>query len=141
MLARAPRPRNFWQLVPALFALVGIGLLPWTLWLSVALPSNHRAPHWDITWAGFDVMLMAALLGTAVAALRRSRFLVPTAAAGGGLLLADAWFDCLTAGPGGDLGLALGLAFGVELPLAGICFWIALDAERFYEAADRLRGE
>ncbi len=126
------------RLVPALFVLVGIGLLPWTLYLAVALPSHHRTPHWDVTWAGFDVMLMIALVTTAVAALRHSHLLPVAAGTAGGLLLADAWFDCLTAGGGGDLALALGLAFGVELPLAALCLWIVLDKETFYKAADRL---
>ena len=78
MVADARRERFLWKWVPALFALVGIGLLPWTLWLSVALPSHHLARHWDLAWAGFDVLLMSTLLGTAVAAVRRS----PSSASG-----------------------------------------------------------
>jgi hypothetical protein len=140
MVANAERERLFWKWVPALFALVGIGLLPWTLWLSVALPSHHLARHWDLAWAGFDVMLMTTLLATAVAAVRRSSLLPGAAAAGGALLVADAWFDVWTAAPGDDRLLAMVLALAVELPLAGLCFWIVLDADRFYLAAGRFRS-
>src|SRR6266571_4964992 len=139
MVADARRERFLWKWVPALFALVGIGLLPWTLWLSVALPSHHLARHWDLAWAGFDVLLMSTLLGTAVAAVRRSPLLVGAAAAGGALLIADAWFDVLTGGPGDDRLLAVVLALAIELPLAVLCFWIVFDAERFYLAAGRWR--
>ncbi len=139
MVTNAQRERFFWKWVPSLFAFVGIGFLPWTLWLSVALPSHHLARHWDLAWAGFDVLLMATLLGAAVAAVRRSPLLVGAAAAGAALLIADAWFDVLTAGPGTDRLVAVVLALAVELPLALLCLWIVVDAERFYLAAGRWR--
>jgi hypothetical protein len=51
-----------------LFAVLGLGLLPWALWLGYSLPSRQVAHHWDLAWAGFDVVLAAALLSE-----RRSR--------------------------------------------------------------------
>jgi hypothetical protein len=128
------------QLAPRLFALVALALVPWALWLAKTLPSQHRSDHWDLAWGGFDGLLAAALLGAAIAAARRSPFLPSWATAAGTLLVVDAWFDVLTSSSGGELHLAIVLAAGGELPLAAISFWVALDAERFYAAAARLRG-
>jgi hypothetical protein len=128
------------QLAPRLFALVALGLVPWALWLAKTLPSQHRSEHWDLAWGGFDVLLAAGLLGTAVAAARRSPYLPSWATAAGTLLVVDAWFDILTSNSGGELRLAIALAACGELPLAALAFCVALDAERFYAAAARLGG-
>src|SRR5438045_497139 len=123
---------------PRLFAVVALALLPWALWLAKTLPSNHRSEHWDLAWGGFDVMLAVALLGAAIAAVRRSPLLQSWATAAGTLLVVDAWFDVLTSNGGGELEAAVVLAAFAELPLAALTFWVALDAERFYATARRL---
>jgi len=125
--------------VPAILMLVALGLLPWTLWLTLALPSRHVAEHWDLAWGGFDVFLSASLVTTAPALVRRHRLVQGAAAASGALLLADAWFDSATAGPGRDFTTAIVLAAACELPLAALCFWIAKDTEQLYAAATWLR--
>ena len=33
-----------------LFAVLGLGLLPWALWLGYSLPSRQVAHHWDLAW-------------------------------------------------------------------------------------------
>src|SRR5207249_11003835 len=124
---------------PRLFGLVALALVPWSLWLAKTLPSHHDAEHWDLAWGGFDVLLAAALLATAISAARRSPYLPSFATASGTLLVVDAWFDVLTSSAGRELEAAVLLAAIAELPLAAIAFWIALDAERFYAATDRLR--
>jgi hypothetical protein len=108
-----------------LFAVLGVALLPWTLWLGLSLPSRKVAEHWDVAWAGFDLVLAGAMLGTAVALFRRSSLLRSWAAAAGALLVADAWFDVVTSAAGWERWLAAGLAAFAELPLAVLCFAIS----------------
>ncbi len=108
-----------------MLAVLGVGLLPWTLWLALTLPSRKVAEHWDLAWVGFDLVLAAALLATAAAILRRSPFVPATAAATGALLLADAWFDIVTASSSRERWFAIGLALVAELPFAGFCLALA----------------
>ena len=82
--------------VPPLLALTALLLVPWTICLATTLPSHEVAEHWDVAWAGFDVMLAAALLATALSAWHGGRFLQACAACAGTLLVVDAWFDLLT---------------------------------------------
>jgi hypothetical protein len=126
------------RLAPLLIV-VGVGLVPWTLWLTWTLPTQHVARHWRAAWVGYDTALAALLLATGVAAIRRSPTIVVLASAAGTLLLADAWFDVVTADRGGEvLESALEAVFA-EIPLAIVCFWIAYDSERFFVGTDRLR--
>jgi hypothetical protein len=108
-----------------LFAVLGLGLLPWTLWLGLSLPSRKVAEHWDLAWVGFDLVLAASLLATAAALVRRSPLLEAFAAATGALLVADAWFDIVTASTVRERWFAVGLALVGELPLALLCFVLA----------------
>jgi hypothetical protein len=114
--------------LPPLLALIALGLVPWALWLATVLPSHEVAEHWDIAWAGFDLILAAAILATAVSAWRHGPFLQACAASAGTLLVVDAWFDLLTSG-GRNLTYAIVLAAGAELPLAAVCLWIVLDPD------------
>jgi hypothetical protein len=116
--------------VVPLFALAGIVLVPWIVFLVRSLPSTHAAAHWDIAWAGFDVGLALLLLGVAAAAWRRSPWLEGAATAAAALLVVDAWFDILTSSTRVELGMAIGEALLVELPLTGLCLLLARDAER-----------
>jgi len=118
---------------------IGIALVPWTLWLTWSLPAQHIARHWRAAWVGYDVALALLLLATGIAVIRRSPQIVLLAAAVGTLLLADAWFDVVTAAGGGDVAESVLEAVLAEIPLALVCFWIAYDAERFFLGTDRLR--
>jgi hypothetical protein len=109
----------------AFFAALGVLLVPWSVWLLHSLPSRQVAHHWDLAWAGFDVVLAAALLGTAFALLTGRAVGRSFAAATGALLLADAWFDVVTAGGSRDRWAALALAVCAEVPLAILCFALA----------------
>jgi len=106
-------------------AMLGVGLLPWTLWLGLSLPSRKLAEHWDLAWVGFDLVLAASLLATAFSLVRHSPLLEAFAAATGALLLADAWFDIVTASSNKERWFAVGLALAGELPLAAVCFVLA----------------
>lgn len=116
--------------VVPLFLLAAIVLVPWIVFLARSLPSTHAAAHWDVAWAGFDGGLALLLLSVAVAAWRRSPWLEGAATAAAALLVVDAWFDILTATTHLQLGIAIGEALLVELPLALLCLLLARDAER-----------
>ena len=128
--ASEPRPWHPPRWVVPLFGLAALLLVPWVILLVAALPSAHRAAHWDIAWAGFDVGLALLLLTVAVVAWRRSPWLEGAATATATLLLVDAWFDILTASTGTELVVAVTEAAFVELPLAVLCLRLARDTER-----------
>ena len=71
---------------------------------------------------------------TAVAAWRRWALLRACAAATGALLVADAWFDIVLESRSNDLAFALIEAFAAELPLAALCFWLALNRSKTMQA-------
>jgi hypothetical protein len=104
-----------------LIVLVAV-MVPWTLWLSVALPSRHTSHDWDSTWVGFDLVLLTGLALTAAGYWRRWAILPIVASASGMLLFADAWFDVTLSGADGA---SLFLAVAAELPVGAFCFWIA----------------
>jgi hypothetical protein len=116
--------------VVPLFAVAAVVLVPWIAFLVRSLPSTHAASHWDIAWAGFDGGLALLLVAVAIAAQRRSSWLEGAATAAAALLVVDAWFDVLTSSSHLELGIAIGEAALVELPLAALCLVIARDAER-----------
>jgi hypothetical protein len=130
-----PLPR--W--VVALLAAVAVLLVPWTIYLTVSLPSRHITAHYDVAWVGFDVALIAAVAATALAAVRRTRWLVPLAAVTGTMLLCDAWFDIVTSQGAGEVGEAIGEAVVGELPLAALCAFIVVEEGRFLRTLARVR--
>jgi hypothetical protein len=131
-----PLPRvPLW--VTALFAVVALGLVPWTLYLTFTLPSRHLTEHYDLAWVGFDCGMALAFAATAWAAFRRLEWLVPLAAVTGTMLVCDAWFDVVTSRTGGEMWEAIALAVLAELPIAGVCAFIVVDAETFLAATVR----
>jgi hypothetical protein len=126
-----PRPTRLRQWVIAVFTAIGLGMLPWTIWLSASLKPHHETEHWDLAWSGFDTGLAIAFLLTAFAAWRRSPWVGALAAATGTLLVTDAWFDISLESHSEELRKAIYLALFAELPLAAACFWIAYRTERF----------
>ena len=116
--------------VVPLFGLAALVLVPWVVVLVVALPSVHRAAHWDIAWAGFDVALALLLVTVAVVAWKRSPWLEGAATATATLLFVDAWFDVLTSSTRAEFLVAIGEAVLVELPAAVLCLLLARTAER-----------
>ena len=87
-----------------LLLVLGLLTLPWIAGLAVVLPSSERSAHYDVSWAGFDLLLCVLLLRTGWDALKRNEQSELTAA----------------------------MALCVELPLAGLCLWICgrVDTER-----------
>jgi hypothetical protein len=81
----------------ALMTISAAFLVPWSVYLARSLPNRYVAPHWTLTWVGFDVILAVLFTGTAVLGLLRRELVALTAFASGVLLLCDAWFDITTA--------------------------------------------
>ena len=120
--------------VTLLLGLVAAALVPWTLYLTFALPSRHLTFHYDLAWVGFDVALTVSFGATAWAAFRGSQWLVPLAAVTGTMLVCDAWFDVVTSQSGSEMWEAIVEAALAELPLAALCAFIVYDAETFLAA-------
>jgi hypothetical protein len=126
-----PRHRRLRALALTVLACFAIAIFPWTGYLAATLPTEHHTRHWDMLWVGFDVGVGMAAIATLVAVVRRARWLTMAASVLGTLLVCDAWFDVLTSIGGRDLRWALVEALCGELPLAGLCFWLARDALEF----------
>ncbi len=94
-----------------------IAMVPWLGYLSMTLPGNYVAHNWPLTWVGFDILLVGFMLTTAVLGYLRRQLLVLAAFTTGVLLICDAWFDLMTAGPK-DIGLSVATALLIEVPLA-----------------------
>ena len=111
----------------AAYGLIGCGsvVFGWAFVLCVTLPARTTAQHWSAVWAGLDAMEALGFVATGVLLLRRGRHRCTAAAATSALLVVDVWFDTMTAAPGAGLALALLMAGGLELPLAGVCAAIA----------------
>ncbi|MGZ4525441.1 MAG: hypothetical protein ACXVX7_03085 [Mycobacterium sp.] len=100
-------------------------MIPWLGYLSTTLPENYVAHNWTLTWVGFDVLLMVFMVATAVLGYLRRQVLIPAAFTTGVLLICDAWFDLMTAGPR-DVRLSVATALLIELPLAAFMIVSAL---------------
>lgn len=92
-------------------------LIPWIVYLASTLPDIYMAHNWTATWVGFDSLLVIFMAATAVLGFLRRQVLILTAFTTGVLLICDAWFDIMTAGPN-DMWLALVTALFGALPLA-----------------------
>jgi predicted branched-subunit amino acid permease len=114
--------------ITLVFGAIGLGLLPWTAWLSSSLHQHHSTDNWDLAWAGFDSVLAALFILTAYASWQRRPWLPASAAATGALLIADAWFDVTLESRTNDLKVAIFEAVVGELPLAAVCFWIGFKS-------------
>lgn len=108
-------------------------LVPWIVYLAVTLPPQYVAHNWDVTWVGFDVLLLAMMVATAVLGYLRRQMLVLTAFATGVLLVCDAWFDVMTA-HGDEQVWSVVSALLVELPLAAILITGSLQILRLVAA-------
>ena len=115
------------------FAVLAALMVPWTAYLAVSLPSEQRTAHYDLAWAGFDVGLFAVLVWAAWSAATRSRWLAVAASLNAGFLVVDAWFDVVTAPDRRELMMALASAALIELPLAVVSVWLAVNGQRIIE--------
>jgi hypothetical protein len=114
-----------------------VGFLPWIVYLGLTLPRRARADHYDLAWIGFDAAMWLVLAALGWVALKRHPATGPVAAVASTMLVVDAWFDVTTSSSGGQFVLALVLALGAEVPLAIVCAWAAINAERIRARAHR----
>jgi len=121
---RLPR----WLLVT--YGCFTLGIVPWIVFLLYSLPSRHVSRHWDVMWVGFDMALLAVLTATLYLGHKRSGWIVMPAVALATLLVADAWFDILTAHPGPQLAISLATGLVLELPVAVASAWLAARTMR-----------
>jgi hypothetical protein len=119
-----------WRWLGPLAVLCSVVLVPWTIYLGLTLPAHADADHYDVAWVGFDAAMCIVLAGCGYCALRRSTALEIFAAVSATMLLVDAWFDLITASTRSEILSALLLALVAEVPLALICAWTAVNAER-----------
>jgi hypothetical protein len=131
-LAPAPVVARTRRLRLAPMAGGAIGLIPWIVFLVITPPAIYVARNWPATWVGFDVLLVAFMVATVALVFLRRQWVPLTAFTTGVLLICDAWFDVMTAGPH-DLWSSAATATLVELPLA---FILIITALRIF-AADR----
>ena len=117
-LVPAPVVARMRRLRLALMVGGAIGLV----FLVITLPANYVA-------LGFDVLLVAFMVTTAVLVFLRRELALLTAFTTGVLLICDASFDVMTAGPH-DLWVSGLTATLVELPLAVILITTALRSRR-----------
>jgi hypothetical protein len=103
-------------------------LFPWIFYLYHTLPRRELSSHYRAAWVGFDIILFGQLARTGFYALKeRWRHLVrPHAASCATLLIVDAWFD-ITTSARSELPVSILEAAVVELPLAALCWWVALS--------------
>ncbi len=95
-----------------------VGLVPWTIYLALSLPDRYRAEHWNVAWAGFDVMLLLAMAATVVLGWRRHPAVLVAVAASATMLVCDAWFDITLDAGTSEVWESVASAVFVELPLA-----------------------
>jgi hypothetical protein len=125
------RPVPRW--VAPVFGLLAAFTVPWVAYLAATLPGHAVTVHYRLAWVGFDAGLVLALTLTAVQAYNGHRRVALAAAATATMLVVDAWFDVTTTPRGPDLLVSVLLALLVELPLAGLCLWIAWHSDRVVE--------
>jgi hypothetical protein len=107
----------------------GIALIPWTVYLGFTLPQNYSAQHWQLTWVGFDILLLGFMIATAVLGFVHHHLLTLFAFTTGVLLVCDAWFDVLTA-KRGDFAVSVLTAVLGELPIAAVLIFGTLRIAR-----------
>jgi hypothetical protein len=87
------------------------------IYLAFTLPENYVAHNWPATWIGFDCVLIAFMIATAVLGWLRRELVILPGFTTGVLLICDAWFDIMTAGPG-QLWMSVVTAVLLNVPAA-----------------------
>ncbi|MFN8098405.1 MAG: hypothetical protein U0Q21_08980 [Dermatophilaceae bacterium] len=122
----APRTIGPREIIVTLMGLSTLALIPWIAYLAFTLPRVYLVKGWDVTWFGFDVILVFFMGATAVFGYLRRQMVMLTAFATGVLLICDAWFDVMMSNREDGVG-ALTSALIIELPLA---FLLIVGASR-----------
>jgi hypothetical protein len=116
------------RILPRLFALCGVLLVPWIALLIWQLHGEAGKRGLNSSWVGLDILESACLLAVAFLLSRRHRATSPVAAATAAILCMDAWFDTMSAASQWPYAESLAMACFVELPLAALLGWTAWRA-------------
>ena len=108
-----------------LYAAGSIAIALWAIGLAFNLPTRHVVRHWDLAWVGFDFIIGAVMMLTALFVAKKSRYVIISSSTLGGLLVTDAWFDILMSRAGHEAAKAIFFAIGIEIPVAVFSFYIA----------------
>jgi len=114
-----------------------LGLVPWIVYLARTLPRRAPADNYDVAWIGFDIGMGVVLAALAICAARRLTATGPVAAVAATMLCVDAWFDVVTTDDRREFAMSVLTAVFAELPLALVCAWVAINAERVRRRAYR----
>ncbi len=109
--------------LPIVLAVAALALVPTLVVVLTVVPEAQTAHHLKIAWTGLDVFEVLALAATGWALQRRSALTAVPATITGTLLVCDAWINIVPA-TGAAFYEAMAMAC-VELPLAGLSFWVA----------------
>ena len=101
-MARAHRTRAIGKIRSWVSTAAAVALLPWIVYLAATLPEDYTAENWRGTWIGFDILLVAFLVATAVLGFVQSPLLTVVAFATGVLLVCGEGVDVHD---GGDVGV------------------------------------
>lgn len=114
-----------------------IGIIPWIFYLALTLPDKQSTDHYALAWLGFDSVMCIVIAGLGYCAITRKPATELVAAVAATMLVVDAWFDVVTSEDGRAFVLAIFTAVVAEVPLAIICAWVAINAERVRTRAYR----
>jgi hypothetical protein len=104
--------------------LIAAGLTAWVFELGAVLQGQAQVRNWSSVWVGLDLLEIVGLIVTALLMKRRSAFLAPAAAMTATAFALDAWFDVMTALPGGAWYESLASAALGEVPMTVALAWI-----------------
>jgi hypothetical protein len=114
-----------------LYIILGLVLLPYTIYLGSTLPQHHLSTHWDISWTGLDIALVLSMICTGILAYTKSMWLIITASTTGSLLLVEAWFDVMSERGSYQLHQAILLAVAFEIPFALMSYYLAIHTIKY----------
>ena len=120
--------------LPIVLVAAALTLVPSLAIALIVRPDVRIEHHLQIAWTGLDVFELLAMAVTGLALHRRSAGVVIPATITGALLLCDAWIN-ITPVRGAARTQAIAFAF-VEVPLAFLSLWIALQVSRRGTNAD-----
>lgn len=116
--------------LPVVYGALAVGLVPWTVNLSSSLPYRYVSHNWNVSWVGFDLLLLGVICLTAYFAVKQSGWIVLSSISAAALLVADAWMDVWTSRPGHAFHTAIIIALFVEIPLAVLSLWLSIRVAR-----------
>ncbi len=100
--------------------------MPQIIHLTNTLPQRTIANHWRAAWVVLDIGEAITIALTGWFLVVRSAAVIVTGSMAAALLWMDAWFDVATSVGRGNVATAILLAVFVELPLSGLCLFVAV---------------